>query len=144
MLLKDALGLLIPLALAVTLAGVWTVQADDPEEDPVFSEFASGERFYLVPDSITPIGNGRLRYEVRGEPGVNNAPGSRLMSESTFDCKTGQMRSYHQGWRVDAKGNISDRQTYLPNAITLRNNSNIYQPLKDACSEHEPKIKQGW
>lgn len=125
-------GLVLAAGSGVALAG----------EPVLISWFGSGDRFFVDPNDIRPVGGGILEYYVRG---VHNptVPGSSV-TLNRVDCKSGLYYSYFRIWRYDASGRLVQDQSFRPNAIRLAANFRLYGVLKDACRDMVPEVSVSW
>ena len=112
----------------------------DEENRVLYSSFASGHKFYLESGSFEATGNGKLQYTVTSETGQ----GAQRVSRNEIDCTTGQFKSPIESWQEDSDGKISDSKSGPVVTMSLRQKTQLYRTLKDACRENLPQLPMNW
>lgn len=134
------LGMMV--AVVFTESGKAYGQQNNPGNQFTLSTFANGQKFVIQKDSFTPIGGGKLQYQVTEDTGPS-AKGKRV-SVNEVDCNTGQYRSPVESWYEDASGGVSQQQPGPPFPMQVSNRTPLYDQLKSSCQEQMPDLPIKW
>ena len=113
--------------------------AQIPNENPVqVGVYASGDHFYLDPDSIRKESQGVLLYKVWSDhvgdfDDVDPDNAGRMVTLNRINCQTGLYQSYLEAWVFDAQGQIIQHRTFAPRPHGLTKTTALYSALKQAC-----------
>jgi hypothetical protein len=138
------IGLSILFCLLSALCWFWAVPSQ-ARQPVLIAEYASGDRFWLEPDSFRVMDGGLLQYQVRSDHRHNpNRIPTSTVTLNQVDCRTGLYQSYLEAWDYDAQGRLVDDRRMMPNNILLARHSALYFALKSACEANFPTLSLHW